>query len=282
MRRRPVARHTILGLGLALGLTIEALAVGLGIGPVIGTIDVAGTVAKVPAAATAAFDALDGAFASLGLPQVDRDAIRAEFEQSLVEIEQSLALFPTVLPMPLVGGSFELPLPLFLVDGVRISGGFLTDGLVRGVADLLGLTIPSPLVDIALDEGELDGSIEANLAFRSWQMATELYTRFDVLVAALELAVGIQWASWDATPIVQIDVPPELADGADAALDALHLDGFNASAFAIHAGVGIELGPPFLRLSFRGRIALPISASSGWWALGIGDFGGAIEVVIRF
>ena len=282
MRRRTLAAGTLLGVALLLASVACAHAGGLGFGPFVYTIDVTGTFAKVPAAAEAAFDALDGAFADFGVPQTDRDAIRQGLEEGLDAFEETLDFLPTLLPVPLLAGSIEISLPLIIVDGVRFSVAFLSDGLLRGVVDLAGLSIPSPLVEVDFDEDGLSGGFEGDLAFSSWAVATELTKRLDVLVAALTLGVGVQMVGGEATPSVEIDVPAELADGVSEAIAALHLDGFTWSAFAIHASIGVEIGPPFLRLGAEIRVVLPVSATSGWWAVRVGGIGGSLGMVIRF
>jgi hypothetical protein len=282
MRRRTLVASTILGAALLLGSVAGAHAGGVGFGPFVYTIDVTGTFAKVPAAAEAAFVALDGAFADFGVPQADRDAIRQGLEEGLDAFEETLDLLPTLFPLPLLAGSIEISLPLVIVDGVRLSVGFLSDGLLRGVADLAGLSIPSPLVDVDFEEDGLSGGFEGDLAFSSWVAATELTKRLDILVAALTLGVGVQWVGGEATPSVEIDVPAELADGVAEAVAALHLDGFTWSAFAAHASIGVEIGPPFLRLGAEIRFVLPVSATSGWWDVRVGGIGGSLGIVIRF
>jgi hypothetical protein len=281
MTRRSVATG-LLGAVLIAALAVESFAVGLGFGPLVTTVDVAGAFAKVPVAAEGAFDALDDALADLGVPSADRAEIRAGLEESLDDVEEALAQAPTVLPLPLLGGFVEIPLPLVVVDGVRLSGGYLSDELARSAAALVGLSIPSPLVDLSFDEDGFSGSIVADMGFRSWLLATELVKRLDLFLVALDLSVGVHVVGGKAEPSVEIDVPAEIEDGVAEAVEALHLDGFAWSSFALHAGVGVEIGPPFLRLGLSVRFVLPISVSSGWWDLTAGGLGGALSVVIRF
>jgi len=282
MRRRTLVASTLLGTTLLVVLAAGALAGGLGFGPLVYTIDVSETFAKVPSAAEAAFDALDGVFADFGVPPEDRAEIRAGFEEGLAEVGEALGRVPTLLPVPLLGGSFEISLPLIVVDGVRFSVGFLSDGLMRGIADLVGFPIPSPLVDLEIDESGVQGALEADLTFRSWSVATELTKRLELLVAALNLGIGVGWVGGEAAASIEFSVPPELVDGIMDALDALHLDGFTWSAFSLHASIGIEIGPPFLRVGVELRLALPVSASSGWWDVRVGKIGGSLGMAIRF
>lgn len=279
---RRSAAGGLLGTALVFALALEALGVGFGFGLDVTTIDVTEMFTNVPIGAGAAFDALDQAFADLGVPAPDRAAIRENLDQGLADVEEALSHVPTTLPVPLVGGCLEIPLPLFVIDGLRFSGGYVSDDLLRGIGDVVGFTIPTPLVDVAFDEDGLSGSIQADLAFRSWHLATEVVKRLDVLVAALDLALGVHLTGGEATPNVLIDVPPEMADGVAGAVAALHLDGFTWSAFCVHGRMGLEIGPPFLRLRLGAYVGLPISTSSGWWSIGTGGVGGTIEVVIRF
>lgn len=282
MRRRTLAAGTLLGVALLFAAVAGAHAGGVGFGSFVYMIDVNGTFAKVSAAAEAAFDALDGAFADFGVPQTDRDEIRQGLDDGLDVFRDTLGSFPTLFPLPLLSGSVEISLPLVIVDGVRFSVAFLSDGLLRSVADLAGLSIPSPLVDVAFDEDGLHGGFVGDLTFSSWAVATELTKRLDVLVAALTLGVGVHLVGGEAAPSVVVDVPAELADGASEAVAALHLDGFTWSAFAVDASIGVEIGPPFLRLGAEIRFVLPVSATSGWWDVRVGGIGGSLGLVIRF
>ena len=282
MRSWRFVASTLLGTTLLVVLAAGALAGGLGFGPLLYTIDVSGTLAKVPAAADAAFDAFTAALADFGVPPEDLVQIRADFEEGLAEIGNVLDSVPTLLPVPLLGGSFEISLPLIVIDAVRFSAGFLSDGLMRGIAGLAGFPIPSPLVDLEIDENGVQGTFEADLTFRSWSVATELTKRLDLLVAALNLGIGVGWVGGEAGASVEFDVPPEMVDGITDVLDALHLDGFTWSAFSLHASIGIEIGPPFLRVGVELRFALPVIASSGWWDVRVGKIGGSLGMAIRF
>jgi len=282
MMRRSAAAAALLAVVLVVAHAGPASAVGFGFGPLVYTVDVAETFGQLPIAAGDAFDALDMAFADLGVSEPDRAAIREDLDEGLQNVVDSLNGFPTILPIPHLGGFVEIPLPLVVVDGLRLGGGYLSEGLVKDVAGLFGVVIPSPLLDVAFDEDGFSGSIEADLRFRSFALSTELAKSLGFFLGAIDLTAGVSWVGGDIVPDVSIDVPEEMEGGVADALDALHLDGFTWSAFAVHAGVGIEVGPPFLRIGLRARIVLPLSASSGWWEIGVGDFSGSIEVVIRF
>lgn len=267
---------------LILCACVGAYAGGVSFGSLLYTVDVTGTFAKVPLAANEAFDALETAMVDMGVPPGDRAEIRQEFENGLDAVEQALGEAPTRLPVPLLGGSLEIGLPLFVIDGIRFSAGLLSDGLVRGIASLAGVPIPSPLIDVEIDEDGFEGAFELDLAFGTWAIATEVTKRFDVVVAALDLAAGVALVSGGARASVDVEVPPELTDGVEAALAALRLDGLTWSAFALTSAIGLEIGPPFLRLVAEIRFVLPVSLSSGWWDVGVGGIGGSVGMVIRF
>ena len=272
----------VLGATLLLAAQFGAFAGGLGFGLVVYTVDLSETLAKVPTAAGAAFGALDGAFADLGVSPADRAEIRQGFEQGLDAFEEGLDGFPSLFPLPLFEAGIEIRLPLVVIDGIRISAGYMSDGLVRTIAGLAGTSIPSPLVEIEFEEEGLSGSFEGDLTFSSWRIATELTQRLDVFVAAISFALGVHLTGGEATPRVEVDVPPELANGVSAALEALHLGGLTWSSFAVHGAAGAEVGPPFLRLHAEVSFVLPISTSSGWWDVRIGGIGGSLGMVIRF
>jgi len=284
MNRRARTAALILCAALILGVGIGALAGGLSFGSLVTTVDLSRSFAKVPVAANAAYDALDDALINAGIPPADRDAIRQGFEEGLADVEDTLDHFPSVVPMPHLGGSFEIGLPLLLVDGVRVSAGVLSDRLIRGVADLAGSPIPSPIVEVTFDEfeGAFEGSLEADVSFCSWAATTELTKRFDAWVAAVELSGGVLLAGGEVVPEITFEVPPEMDEGVQGILAALHLDGIRWSAFALVASVGFEIGPPFLRIGATVGAILPITSSTGWWEVQLGGIGGSVGMVIRF
>lgn len=280
-----ILRRTI-GTGLLLCAALipafAASAGGISFGLPIYTIDVSETFAQVPVAAEAAFGEIDAALITHGLSLADRAEFRSGFEEGLDGVLEGLALAPTILPVPHLGATIEIGLPLVLLDGVRFSAGYLSDGILRWAADLAGFPVPSPIVDVAFDEGGLSGSVVGDLAFSSWMIRTELRKRLDVVIAALNLGAGVQLVGGAITPRIDIAAPADLEDGVSNALNALHLDGLTWSAFGLHALIGVELGPPFLRLSAEARFVLPISQSPGWWGIKLGRVGGSVGVVIRF
>ena len=266
----------------ALLVALPACAGGFALEIPLYTIDVSDAFARVPIAGEAAFNEIDGALASYGMPQADRDEFRTGFEGVLDDVVDGLAAAPTLLPVPHLGAAVEIGLPLLLIDGVRISGGFLSDGILRWASGLAGLSVPSPLLDFVFDENGLSGSVLADLTFSSWTIRTELRKRVDALVLAFNLGAGVQLAGGAVEVQLDVDVPAAFHDGVDAALNAVHLDGLTWSAFGAHGLIGIELGPPFLRLAAEVRFVVPISQSSGWWGIRQAQLGGSVGVTIRF
>ena len=65
-------------------------------------------------------------------------------------------------------------------------------------------------------------------------------------------------------------------------MDALRLDALRWSAFALHSSFGLELGPPFLRLSATVRLLIPVVRSLSWWEIGVSDLAASLGLVIRF
>jgi len=246
------------------------------------TIDVSAAFAQVPVAAEAAYDEIDGALASYGMPPEDRDVLRSDFEDVLSDVIDGLSMAPTILPVPHLGAALEIGLPLLVIDSVRISGGVLSDGVLRWAAGVAGFPVPSPMVDVVFDENGLSGLVLADLGFSSWTLRTEIRKRLDALVLALNLGAGVQLTGGAVDVLFDVDVPPALQVGVDEALLEMHLDGLTWSAFSIHGLIGIELGPPFLRLAAEARFVVPISQSSGWWGIQQAQLGGSVGVTIRF
>ena len=246
---------------LLLLISFSGLSGGVGAGLSFYTLDLAPTMAQIP---TAVSDSLD----ALGISGTDKSTILADIEAALAQIE---ADFPvSSIPIPLLGGSIGISLPFIVVDELRISGGILNDSLLRGMADLFGLQLPSPLFDETIDTGQGTGTITADLSLSTFMLSSELAKRFNLIIAGIELGVGFD--------LIQGSVVPQV----DAALAALHLDEFHWSVFATHVSLGVELGPPFLRLFARGQILIPISHSTGWWPFATGSISGSIGMVIRF
>ncbi len=249
-------------------LATSALATGIGLGTSFYTIDFSAALAKVPGVAAEALSALE-------VPEEDAAGILADVEAALVD-------FPTVLPVPLLGGAVEVPLPFGVIDAVRISGGVLTDGILRGVADLFGVEVPEPLIDVAVDEEGFEGAFTADLTFSTFILSADLVKRFDLVLLGMNLGLGLDFTQGSVTPEISYEVPPEFEGGVASALTSLHLDGFRWSAFAVHGLVGLEIGPPFFRLAAEARVLLSLVQTSGWWGIEVGDVAGSVGFWIRF
>ncbi len=253
-------------------LPVAGFAFEIGAGLSFYTLDLSPTMAQIP---TAVSDSLD----ALGISGVDKSTILADLNATLAQIEADFPVSST--PIPLLGGSIGISLPFIVVDELRISGGILNDSLLRGMANLFNLGLPSPLFDETIDTGLGTGTITADLSLSTFMLSSELVKRFDLIIAGIELGVGVDLIQGSVVP--QVDpVLPGFQPEVDAALAALHLDGFHWSVFATHVSLGMELGPPFLRLFARGQILIPISHSTGWWPSAMGSLSGSIGMVIRF
>jgi len=259
-----------------------AQAGGIGVELPIYTVDLSGTLAKVSVAVQGAFSEIEGALADLGMPPADLDAVAAQFDQALSDVEQGLGEFPSLIPIPHFGGSIEFSLPFVVIDGLRFSGGVLNDRILRGIGGLFGLEISQPLVDVQIEEEGFDASFTVDVSFSSFILSTDLVKRFDLVIAAIDFGLGVDVIQGRITPQVDYVVPQEFQDGAAAALEVLYLNELHWSAFGIHGLVGFELGPPFLRLVAECRVFLPVSQSTGWWEIGVGNLAGSIGLVIRF
>jgi len=262
--------------------TVIAVAGGITFGVPIATLDVSGALDRVPIAADAAFAALEEALIDFGLTQADLDEVRDRIDESLEQVDDLAVALPPLLPVPMLGGTIEITLPLVLVDGLRFTGGLLSEGLVRSVARLAGAEIPEPLFEITFDSPEFAGAATIDIELSSWILSTDVVKRFDALVLALTLGGGIDLIRGAIRPLVDLDVPAGFEDDVAGALAALHLDGLTWSTFAVHGVVGLEIGPPFLRLYGDLRFLLPLSEGDGWWDLRAGGLAAVLGVVIRF
>ena len=268
-------------LALALGVA-DARAGGFNVGCEIVSVDVAGTLTRVPGAFQGAFDEIVAMLADQGVPPVELADIEADFDSALADLNASLVTFPTLLPLPLLGGGIEFSVPWVVIDGVRLSGGILNGAIVRGLAAMGGVEVPDPLFE---DEFDLEGetaSFTVDADMSAWAISVEAVKRLDIVVAAINLSAGVDFLGGGATIQVDRQLPPEWIGGVDAALGALHLDGVRWSAVAGHFGLGLEVGFPFLRLTAGVRLLQPFVQSSGWWDLRVGGLTGSVGVVIRF
>ena len=259
-----------------------AVAGGVTFGVPIYTLDFSDALDRIPIAVEGAFAALEGALIDFGIPPADLDEIRDRIDESLEQIDDFARAFPPLLPVPLLGGTVEVSLPLIVIDSLRFTGGILSDGLLRGVARLAGTEIPQPLLDVAYDSAGFSGAATIDVAFSSWMLSTDVVKRFDLLILALTLGGGVDLMRGEIQPLVDLDVPSEFEDDVAGALAALHLDELTWSTFAVHGVVGLEIGPPFLRIYGDVRFLLPLSEAANWWDLRSGGLAAVLGVVIRF
>ena len=280
-RSAAVQRSVICATWLLLA-AIRALAGGVGLGFPLYTMDVTGTFDQVPVAFDGALDVLEAAFSGYGASTEDLDALRTQFDAIALDWETLFGSWPMWIPIPLVGASIDIGLPLVVVDGLRITGGYLNDDLLRGIGLLSGLAIPDPLIDLDLDAGDEHATLIADLGFSTFMASSELTKRFDLFFAAIELGAGVYLIGGSIEPTLTVSGTTELSDTLRDAADALHLDGFTWSEFGAHALVGFELGPPFFRLHADLRYTFPMSRTSGWWNIGVGRLAAGVGMVIRF
>ncbi|MDD5263547.1 MAG: hypothetical protein PHU43_01770 [Candidatus Bipolaricaulis sp.] len=269
-------------LGLcAVGAAVHAAGIYLGVEAY--TLDMTGTWSQVPVALSASFGEIEAMLLDQGVPAEDLAEFSADFDAAMAEIEATLEALPVLVPVPLLALGVEIPLPWVVIDGVRLSVGFLDDRFVRGVASgVAGVEIPEPLVDEAIDVGDDTASLTADVAFSTWMVSVDAVKRLDLVFLGADFFLGadVLWGS--ITPSVEVDVPEGWSDGVDAALEALHLDEISWRGFGLHAGIGFEVGLPFLRLYAEGRFVLPVGQAIGWWNLHAGELAGALGMVIRF
>ncbi|HCP31723.1 TPA: hypothetical protein DIT45_00460 [Candidatus Acetothermia bacterium] len=266
MRQKGVILEGAIALLIAL-LPVTAFAFGIGVEIPFYTLDLTTTLAQVTVAA-------EGALGALGVPP-------AEAAEVLNEIDMEVSALPLLFPVPLLGGSIEFSLPFVLIDGLRLSGGFLNDALLRGLADLFDLMVPQPLLHEQFEADGFEATVTADVSFFTFMLSTDLVKRLDLLIAGIDIGLGLDLIQGRITPEVALDVPGFETE-VDAALAALHLGELYWSAFAAHGTFGFEIGLPFLRTFVEVRYLLPISRTPGWWGLDIGGFTGSVGLVIRF
>ena len=281
MKTRLVGVSTVVVCGILIHVAMAA-AGGITFGVPIYTLDLSDTLDRIPAAADGAFTALEGALIDLGVSPAELEEIRDRIDETLDQVDDFAQAFPPLLPIPMVGGTVEISLPLIVVDSVRFTGGILSDGLLRRVAGFAGTEIPQPLFDVAYDSPGFSAAATIDVAFSSWMLSTDVAKRFDLLILALTLGGGVDLMRGEIQPLVDLDVPPEFEDDVAGALAALHLDELTWSTFAVHGVVGLEIGPPFLRIYGDVRFLLPLSEATNWWDLRSGGLAAVLGVVIRF
>lgn len=255
---------------LVLFTSFPLFAGGIGIELLFYTLDLSVSLGKVPAA-------VGDSLHELGVLPADVTAIRADLETELAKIEAKLPV--DSLPVPLLGGSIEFPL---IIGGLRLSGGILTDTILRDAAGMFNLIVLRPLLDTSFLINGHSGSITIDPHFSTFMVSAEVVNRINLLIAGIELGAGVSYVQGSIDfPQAEIKAPG-FEGRIAAALAELHLDGFSWSAFATHFSLGVEIGPPFLRLFARGRFIFPLNQTSGWWDIRIGRFAGSLGVVIRF
>jgi len=281
---RRIARVAAITVGILLIATLIAVAGGFYLGLPYHTLDLATTFTQVPIAMTAATSVLTDALAGMGFSPAELGEILDAFDQAGVAVEETLSVLPRTVPIPLIGGGFEIGLPLLVIDGLRFTGGLVSDSLVRGIADAAGAPIPQPLFEALFDVDEIafTGSAAVDVEFSSWLLSTEVIKRLDLILFGLTLGGGLDVIRGHVTPQISIDVPAQYASALADALAALRIDEFAWSVFAAHATIGFEIGLPFLRLYGDIRFLLPLSQGENWWGVQVGGFAGLLGFAILF
>jgi len=263
--------------GLIFGVIIllssfAAFSGGVGLDLSVCTVDLSGPFSRVHGAASSALTAL-------GVPTTAAASILTDLDSSLADIEEEYPI--EYFPIPLVGGTIEISLPLIVIDKVVFSGGLINDSLMRGIADMAGYALPKPIVSGNIDLGGDTVNMTGDVNLSVFKLTSEVAKHLDLLIAGIELGLGVDFIQGNIDPIVSVTAPGHQTE-VDAALAELHLDGFTWTTFAAHASAQIEVGPPFLRLVVQGAYLLPIAGESGWWGLTSGVITGKIGLVIRF
>ncbi len=281
MRKRPV-RTAFRVVCIVLCCGLSAAAGGLTFGVPLVTLDLSTTITQLPNAVGSALDALEAAAIDLGVSTADLEDIRTQFDDAISGIAAFADDFPVWVPVPLIGGGIEIGLPLLVIDGIRVSGGWLSERLVRTLAGLAGAEIAEPLVDLDIDIGEYAASLLVDLDLRCWAFSTEVIKRFDWFLLAWNFGAGIDLIGGEILPLIDYDLPQDWIPGAMAALEALHLDELTWSGVAVHGMIGFELGPPFLRLYGDLRWTTPLSQANDWWGIRLGPVSALLGFVIHF
>jgi len=263
-----------------------AHAVGIGVDVGLYTVDVTTALASLPTAAAAAVDAFEVGLLMSGVPELVVDDLIDDLDLALDTIEVTVGdllagtsgLLLSRLPIPALGGWLEFGLPLPVVNTVRVGVAWLTEAMVLDAITVFGIEAPElPYTVVA------DGiAIVVDPAFSTTWVSIEVAGRLGLLIAAIEGSVGIDRMWGVVLPGVSVAVP-EFQSVADDALAALHLERIAWAATAVHAGVGVELGPPFLRLYARVQGLMPIVLSAGsWWRVTVATLAARVGVVLRF
>ena len=281
---RTFVRAGTVAIGGVYLIAAVACAGGLYVGSSFFALNVADAYARVPLATAAVIDALDATMANLGFSPQEIADIHSVLVEAGNRIEETVDDLPSLVPLPLLGVAIEIPLPLVVVDGLRITGGLLTDGILRSAATVAGFDVPKPLFETEFDIHELaiEGAASVDVDLSAWMLSTEVVKRIDLFLLGFTLGAGLDLIQGRVEPVVDLDASPEIDDGLRNALAALHLDELTWSTFGVHATVGIELGLPFLRIYGDLRFLLPLSERDGWWGLRAGDFSGLVGIAILF
>jgi hypothetical protein len=275
-------RATAVAVSCILLHTAAVVAGGVTFGVPIATVDLGGAIDRLPMVADGALTAVEPTLIDLGFSQADLAEVRERIDESIEQIEDLASTLPPLVPLPMVGGAIEIALPLIVVDGIRLSGGWLNEGLLHGLLGVAGVELPEPLFDGTFDWDGGSATATIDAAFSAWMLSTDLVKRFDLIVLALSFGGGVDLIGGAIRPEINLDVPVAYREAVDGALAALHLDELTWSTFAVHGVVGFEIGPPFLRLYGDLRFLLPLSEEGGWWNLRAGGVAAVLGLVIRF
>ncbi len=281
MRTRPV-RATAVILCVLVMSSASAGAGGLVVGLPVQTLDLTLTLERLPVALSASFTALETMAEDLGASPSQLDEFRSITDDIVLDVEAFTEDVPSWIPIPLIGGGVEFRLPLLVIDGIRFSGGLLSGGMVRSFAALAGLEIPNPLFEAAVELADYQGHVRADLEFSAYSLSTDVIKRFDLLLLSLNVGAGVELTGGRLRPILVYDAPSELETGIAGALEALHLEELAWSAFAVHGMMGMEIGPPFLRLTGELRWSVILSEQETWWGIRPGAMTALLGFVIRF
>lgn len=258
---------------IALSNFFAVYAAGIGLDLSAVTVDLTGAFDRATQAAS------DGLYA-LGLQGSQVDQILQDLDTTLADIQET---FPfQYFPLPMVGCKLELPLPLIVINKVVFSAGLVNDSIVRSVAGVVGYSIPQPVVpDTMVDLGGDTAQVSADIGLSAFKLTATVASHFDLLIAGIELAAGLDFIKGGIDPQVSVTAPGHQTE-VDAALDVLHLDDLGWTTFAASVSGQIELGPPFLRLVAKGAYQVPMIEGIGWWGIRSGALSASVGLVIRF
>lgn len=152
-------------------------------------------------------------------------------------LTSGIAGLPEIVPLPLVGVSLAFPLP---IGALEVGASLLTDGMLRGLGGW-------PAEGVELAPGlSADFQLAAWRLSYSWGLGLEL----GLLAARGGLGVGAFGGNF----LVEFSSPdPEIQE----LLPELCPEAFRWLAAGPVLWAGLELGPPFLRLSLRGSASCP-------------------------